>query len=109
VYFLPSTSILYEYRLRKIVPWITQGISDVIFFPWVTQGTVHIKSSHGSPMGLSAFLRQDVYANPYRLNCKKKSVKSKNSQAVKKYYSFKSLGEKSCEIKSGGQEMDNKF
>ena len=29
----------------------------------------------------------------------------KNSQAVKKGVALKSLGKKSCEIKSGGQEM----
>ena len=29
----------------------------------------------------------------------------KNSQAVKKNVALKSLGEKSCEIKGGGQEM----
>ena len=29
----------------------------------------------------------------------------KNSQAVKKWCGLKSLGEKSCEIKGGGQEM----
>ena len=35
-----------------------------------------------------------------------KKVKSlKNSQAVKKSVALKSLGEKSCEIKGGGQEM----
>ena len=30
-------------------------------FPRVTHGTAHVKSSHGRPMGLSVFLRQDMY------------------------------------------------
>ena len=42
---------------------------------------------------------------PQIIKYKKEWNPHKNSQAVKKWCGLKSLGEKSCEIKGGGQEM----